>query len=269
MIENPFRPMHLNGLRYRGGRHSLVMGGARVEPDALIVHYSAGGRGLDALREFIRKRPKQASYNWTYDQDGGAGEFVEAQDASWHSGDGWAPAADDVLESGFVPVADVPKPPKRWTNLRSRSVCMVNRGWVNNERAIRLRRQGQEVLEARHRNPASRATLWHGYTDDQYQALEDTLPFIVQECPSLRIVLGHEDVTNGFIFGKGKWKGGSKVDPGAVWDWDRIPWQKFGLTVVRYDYDDQGWRAYRELGKGDPRSYNGPGSVPARVEVGP
>lgn len=271
MTANPYQQMPLRGMRYRGGAHHTINGGRRVDPDILTLHYSAGGRGLEALHSFFGSRKeKSSSYNAAIDLDGRGAEFIPWEDASWHAGDGWFPAADDLLENGFVPVQDVPKPPKRYTNLRSRSVCFVNRGYVTEGRAIKLRRDGLEVYEGRHRNPASRSRLWQAYTRAQVEALEAGLPYIVERNPTIKLVTTHADMTNAFIAGGGKFLGGSKVDLGPAWEehWDAIPWHSYGLTVARYDYDAQGWRLYPNLGRRG-RSYNGPGSVPWNVEVGP
>lgn len=251
MTANPYREMHLHGMRYRGSAHHTINGGRMVEPDVLTLHYSAGGGGLEALHAFFRLRSKSASYNAAIDLDGAGAEFVPWEDASWHAGDGWFPAADDLLANGFVPVQDVPKPPKRYTNLRSRSVCFVNRGYVTEGRAIQLRRDGLEVFEGRHRNPASRSRMWQAYTRAQVEALEAGLPYIVERCPTIKIVTTHADMTNAFIKGGGKFKGGSKVDLGPAWEehWNAIPWHAYGLTVARYDYDAQGWRLYPNLGR--------------------
>lgn len=242
------RQMPLAGLRYAGRRHPTVNNGKALEADVMILHFTVGSGSLDALHRFFSGRSKEASYNLAIDAEGAAGEMVDARDAAWGQGDGWCPSAEEITSRGFVPVADVPKPPKRYTNLRTYCVAFVNRGPVSAEKAIALRRDGRPVVEARHRNPACRSTRWEGYTEEAIGSFVATLAAITKALPSLRIVMGHEDVTNGYIFGGGKWKGGSKIDPGPAFPYDAIPWQVFGLQVARYDFREQGWRLEPQVG---------------------
>lgn len=242
--------MPLAGLQYVGRRHLSVMSNARVEPDTLVLHWSGGRKEIIALYRQLARKPTpgekkkpQESYHIGIDRLGMAGQFVDLEHAAWHVGDGWLPPAAEILEHGFVDVRTARKPPPRVVNLRSVGVCFCNRGFVHERDAPGVLAEGRPLLGAVHRNPASKSRHWEGYTKPQIDKFIELLPVIVQACPTLRIVVGHEDITNGYITGRGLWKSGSKLDPGPAFPWEEIPWSRHGLTPVRYDYERQGWAA--------------------------
>jgi N-acetyl-anhydromuramyl-L-alanine amidase AmpD len=251
--------------RYAGRRHPAVNGGRPIVADTLLLHWSAGAHELEALHAFFMSRAKQASYNLAIDRNGAAGTMVEPQDAAWHAGDGKFPFAED-LEAGFVKLKGAKLPPDRHINLRSFAVCFCNRGFLDPSKAIKVRAAGREVVQARHRNPASRSTMWEGYTDAQIERFAIVVPKILEACPKIRFVTAHEDVTNRWVAGRGfAPTGGSKTDVGPAWPWHLFPWAAWGLIPVRFDYDAVGWRCFPAAGA----PLNGPGTLPRTVDPGP
>lgn len=252
------RSMPVRGLFYAGRRHNSVQHGERIEPDALYIHWSAGTGDLSALHRLLVGRAEgrmagEGSYNFGIDRLGEIGEFADPrQYAVWHAGDdykgvrGMVPSAEHILTAGFLRVQDVAPAQARWTNLRSVAVCICNEGFVQGTNVPRRRARGVTVVEARHANPASRSTHWEAYTAAQIEALRALVPHLKERCPSLRMVVGHEDSTNGYVYGRGKWAGGSKLDPGPLFPWDAIDWAASGLQVVKFDYERRGWAVQKQ-----------------------
>lgn len=236
-----FRSIPTPGKRDPGRCHPNIDHGRRQAPDLLVLHWSQGAKDLEALAALLRARPKEASYNYAFDRFGAAAELIPPEDAAWHV-HGAFPLAG-ALEDGFVPLADVEPPPPRLMNLRSVAVLFANRGPLNDAKAEDVQRHGGHIVEGPHRNPACQIHRWEEYSDDQLGSFVAMLPAIMQASPTLRYVVGHEDVTNSWIEGRGRFRGRSHLDPGPAFPWSAIPWPRFGLTVARYDYSRHGWTA--------------------------
>jgi len=264
-----FRSTPLHGLRYPGRRHRTINDGERVLPEVLRLHWSGGPKNVDALVRFFAGRTKEASYNWAFGRDGDAAEMIPPTDAAWDAGDGACPSADQLLAQGFVPAREYPAEPARLINLRGVSAVFCNRGPLQAAGVTAVRRAGGKVVEAKHRNPVVKSTTYEAYPEAQLEAFDALLPAIVAACPTLKIVMAHEDVTNGYVEGRHEadgWKGGSKSDVGPAFPWHRFDWAAHGLTVVRFDYNKpRGWRVYPQAGG----NWNGPGMLPRSVEGGP
>lgn len=266
-----FRSTPLRGLRYPGRRHRTINDGATVLPEVLRLHWSAGPKNVDALVAFFNGRTKDASYNWAIGRDGDSAELIPPTDAAWDAGDGACPSADQLLDQGFVPAREYPPEPPRLINLRGVSLVFCNRGPLTTDAAVTaVRRSGGIVVgPTKHRNPVVKATLYEDYTEAQLDAFEAALPRIVAACPTLRVVMDHSDVTNGYVEGRHEadgWKGGSKSDVGPAFPWHRFDWAAHGLTVVRFDYNKpRGWRVYPQAGNATTNSLGGT----RHVEPGP
>lgn len=224
--------------RYRGRRHAAVARGKPHQPTAVVVHWSGGWGELDSLVSYLRRAGADESYNYAIDRSARIGELVPSTDGAWHAGDGKLPPADRLLAEGFVPAREVPYV-RRVTNLLSVGVCMCNVGYLSESLLVEARNKRALVHSGiRHHNPRSKSDEWEGYRDQSVLALgTHLLPLLVQRHPTLKIILGHEDVTNYDAMGTK----GSKVDPGPAFPWDRLPLAELGLARVRYDFDRHGW----------------------------
>ncbi|MBK6920585.1 MAG: N-acetylmuramoyl-L-alanine amidase [Deltaproteobacteria bacterium] len=188
-----------------------------------MIHYTAGRGDVRGVGRVFRSRPASATF--AVDRAGDIGQYVAAEDAAWHAGDGLLPSAADfdAFEGRPVPliagVGDI--------NRRSVGIELCNRGWAPGG--------SNPYVTARHRNPAARSTSWESYTKAQYQGLRSLIPPLLRRFPRLRYVTGHEDVTHRDTIGRP----GGKQDPGPAFDWQQLA--GFGLDRVWYDFDARAW----------------------------
>jgi N-acetyl-anhydromuramyl-L-alanine amidase AmpD len=107
----------------------------------------------------------------------------------------------------------------RSPNIGSFGVELVNAGWATSEGM-------PDIVDARHRNPLSKAERWQLFTDAQYEALAS----IIRELAAFPragplLLWGHEDVVNNQVRGRP----GAKLDPGPAFDWGLL------LDMLRYE----------------------------------
>lgn len=223
--------------RYRLRRHATIERGASQVPHAVVYHWTAGWGEIDGLWNYLRRQGADESYNYAVDRSGRCGEFVPSTDAAWHGGDGKLPPPE-LADLGFIASADVPYV-KRVANLRSIGIASCNRGYLNDSGLLEARHRGALVVEARHYNPRSHATSWEGYHSATMATHRGLLALLKRRHPSLRFVLGHQDITNFDAMGTA----GSKVDPGPddVFPWQQLGLAELGLVRVRFDFARHGW----------------------------
>jgi N-acetyl-anhydromuramyl-L-alanine amidase AmpD len=146
---------------------------------------------------------------------------------------------------------------------------LTNRGFLKHESdRLDARSRKLSVIDAKHANPhAGSLRWWEGYTIAQLGKLEQLIAFLVVRCPTLRCIAGHEDATNGYTDRNFDSDLGGKLDPGPAFPWDALALERYGLSTVRFDYRERGWRVTRrpELAA----EHNGPGTLPRTVEPGP
>lgn len=206
-----------NPNRYRGR--------AGVEPDLLVLHYTAGHGNAEAAAKFMARGSNSAHY--TVGRDGDIVRCVDEADAAWHAGDGRCPTSDQLAAGTPVPVLSVPKV-AGFTNRRSVGIEICNRGWASSK-ASRVRVAG------RHRNPRARSTSWEAYPAPQVEAVIAIAKVAIVRVPTLRYVCGHEDLTHYATTGSG-----SKQDPGPAWPWaaflSEVPLQR-----IVFDFTTNAW----------------------------
>jgi len=180
------------------------------EPDAIVIHWSAGSGDEIKLGEYFQRHPERdASYHRGIGRAGGTAEYVDTANTAWHAGDG-------------VPWDDAPGRPGRKINARSVGICLtllgpVSRAWS--------KLHPERTLAATHRKRAIRGTLWERPTPEQVTALRATLIELKAKHPSIRWVVGHDDVTAG------------KQDPGPILDGVDLGLEALGLRWLRRRWD--------------------------------
>ena len=219
------------------------------EPDAIVIHWSAGSGDEIKLGEYFQRHPERdASYHRGIGRAGGTAEYVDTANTAWHAGDG-------------VPWDDAPGRPGRKINARSVGICLtllgpVSRAWS--------KLHPERTLAATHRKRAIRGTLWERPTPEQVTALRAMLIELKAKHPSIRWVVGHADVTAG------------KQDPGPILDGVDLGLEALGLRWLRRRWDLPGapWEGAEGAPAPTPapadRAPQGPASEPERApEVEP
>lgn len=184
--------------------------------DLVVLHYSAGGGTAESTLRYFASRPqREASYHLVIDREGRVAQGVPLDRASWH-GRGIAPG-DTRYKPGRA-------------NRRSAGICLVNRGW-DVDAAVH-----DTILGAHEKS--GRLRHWEAYPEVQIQAFRATLFRVLELCPGITRVCGHEDVAAG------------KSDPGPVFPWlDALG----GSGLIRTwntwpDRETGGWRSYMMRG---------------------
>lgn len=198
--------------------------------DTVVIHYTASKGSASAVAALFASPSRKASAHFVVGRDGEVWECVDLADGAWHAGDGKFPSAEQLsaayMGHTLIPVREVPKKP-RDLNMRSIGIEIVNAGWLTGG--------PNPYGHARHRNPASRSTKWESYSDKQLDAVRSLVGWCVQQVPTLKLVTGHEDVTNRYTLGKT----GGKLDPGPLFPWNIVTEK---LTRVSFDFAAKGWR---------------------------
>jgi len=230
-----------SGLRYARGR--------RVQPVALVIHYTAwGGDALEQARAWQRKPStdgEKRSAHFAIGRDGEMVQCVPLDDTAWHCGGSILPATK-VLRG---PTADARKGS---ANRASIGIELCNRGFAVGDEAT--------VFRGAHRNPACREMAWEAYPFVQLESLEALVHRIADAVPTLEYVIGHEDIASKDV---GTTK--VKVDPGPAFLWDHIDWGR--LFVVRRNYTEHVWEPH--VTQAQESRWNGPGPTPRGVDPGP
>lgn len=239
-------------------RDRIDPGGMRHEPDVLVIHYAVDGdqsddgdeeeefdrnflprkpsddcwdvmRGFQRTHKVVNGKKKRSgnSAHFVIGRDGSKGQAVALDNGAWTVGDGALP------REGIGPLGAALPRRRGELNCRSINIELSNAGWAVDQLKIEARH-----IEAglRHRNPACHSTRWESYRPVQLSTLDYVTSQLMIALPSLRFVLGHEDVTHKGVTGKG-----AKCDPGPAFPWDAIPWAVYGLQRLVFDFRLQAW----------------------------
>lgn len=184
------------------------------EPDCVVIHWSAGSGNVEALGHYFQNTPhREASYHRAIGRDGEVASYVATTDTAWHAGDG------EAWDGG------------RRLNERSVGVCLCLMGYVSAQWAAN---HAGRTMIADHRKPGVKAKIWERPTPAMVATLRAQLAELKAAHPSIRYVLGHDDVTKG------------KIDPGPILDGVDLGLTELGLTriVRRWDLPGAPWEGF-------------------------
>lgn len=221
-------------------------GRAGVALDTLVMHYAVDGddfeRGANEHTQFeatkpshdvadvarlFSRRSRGASAHFAIGRDGSLVQMVALDDTAWHAGGGALP------DEGVGPLE---RPRKGLMNRRSAGIEMCNAGWA----VDKLNIPAESRQMAAHPATPRRRREWEVYPEAQIAVLEDVLalarPHFVVDRPVF--VVGHEDVVNRDTMRK-RW--GGKVDPGPLFPWGAIPWERYGFLPIHYSFEAKAW----------------------------
>lgn len=176
--------------------------GGKIEPDYLLMHYTAGRDAASSVRHFLSPAA-QASAHLVIGRDGSITQLVAFNRKAWHAGiSSWAG--------------------RNGLNQFSIGIELDNAG--------RLQRVGsrfqawfgelyppEQAIEAQHQHE-SRVAWWHAYTGPQIDAALRVAHLLVQTYRLLD-VMGHDDVAPG-----------RKVDPGPAFPMGSFRSRLFGRS---------------------------------------
>ena len=170
--------------------HCDKKSGKLVDPEAIVLHYTAGGNAMSSA-QYLARRDVDASAHVVVARDGGIIQLLPFDTVAWHAG---------VSEYEG----------RRHLNQWSIGIEMDNAGELH-------RRKGRFFSWFNHEYMPDevftdcvngRARYWHRYTEAQLKTVFEICRLLVERYP-IRLVLGHSDVSS------------RKIDPGAAFPMDR------------------------------------------------
>lgn len=189
--------------------------GQLVEPAFVILHYTAGTSFQSACKWLTSERSK-ASAHLVIGRAGEVAQLVQFDVRAWHAGkSAW----------GVEKHSDKPPTP-RYTNLNRHSIGieLVNAGPLNKHADGSWRTLQSntaipdgDTVTAMHRNTKAPWHGWHAYTPAQIETLLEVGFALLKKYPSIKHVLGHDDIA---------W--GRKFDPGPAFPMHSIATQLLG-----------------------------------------
>lgn len=170
-------------------------------PDTIIIHYTAGNSTKTAVS--VLKNPKiRASAHMVIGRKGELVQLVDLNVIAWHAG-----------KSGY----NFPDKKRTTFNKYSIGIEIANDGYLKKKDGKLYNWYKKEVpaelaYEGKHRNyPKTRSTFWHTYTDVQIKAVYDACAAMIKAYPSIKYILGHEEIAPG-----------RKSDPGPAFPLDDL-----------------------------------------------
>lgn len=160
--------------------------GGEIEPTVLVLHYTAsGGDNGRGDAEYLSRRAAGASAHLVTGRDASIYQLVDFNRKAWHAG-----------RSSFNGQKNV--------NNFSIGIEIDNWGWLTNGRS----HSGVEVPEDQifygERHGRSQ---WEKYPQAQLDAVEELVALIIETYPSIKHIVGHEEISPG-----------RKQDPGPALD---------------------------------------------------
>ncbi len=183
---------------------------ATGQPDAVLVHYTAGRDALSSVKTLLNPKVK-ASAHLVIGRDGKIYQLAPFDEITWHAG------------------------ASSWQGRNGMNKYCIG---IEIDNAGRLDKQGEEylswfgkayppgeVFEGVHRNER-KPTYWHRYTEQQIELVEELCELFLETYPITQI-LGHEEVSPG-----------RKSDPGPAFPLDVL--RDHLLNADRHEESDPG-----------------------------
>lgn len=168
--------------------------GGKLDPDTIIIHYTAGGSADSAIRVFADPS-KKVSAHLVVGLNGSVTQMVPFNVVAWHAG-----KSQHLDRVGL--------------NKYSIGIEIVNAGRLEKSGKSYLAWFGKsypedEVYYGVHRNETA-ATYWKRYTEDQISRVEQICDTLHQTY-NIRYILGHEEIAPT-----------RKIDPGPAFPLDKM-----------------------------------------------
>ncbi|MFQ5652148.1 MAG: N-acetylmuramoyl-L-alanine amidase [bacterium] len=168
--------------------------GGALDPDTLVIHYTAGRDAKSAVRTLTSPNVK-ASAHLVVGRDGSVTQLVPFNVVAWHAG-----KSAYGGRTGF--------------NQYSIGIEIDNAGLLSRQGDTytawfgRVYQQ-KEVLRAVHRNETL-PQYWHRYTEEQITLVEEICDLLINAY-NIKMILGHEEISPG-----------RKIDPGPAFPLDKL-----------------------------------------------
>lgn len=199
------------------------------QPKVLVQHYTAAASGKASADYLFKPHSPASSAHFVIDRDGTIWQLAEINTITWHAGrsewrgmvglNSFAIGIENANLGFMRKTADH----NRWLTAASN----YNSPWTG------------EAVVARHKNGGPEYG-WEPYPEPQIKACLELTEWLLEHCPTIREIVGHDDIAPG-----------RKSDPGPA-----FPMNRFKL-LLEPDSESK------------PRSYKVQASTPLNVRGGP
>jgi N-acetylmuramoyl-L-alanine amidase len=165
------------------------------QPDTIIIHYTAGSSGISSAN-WLTNPTVKASAHVVIDKSGTIYQIVPFANIAWHAGQSAYGGRKDFNNFSIGIELDNPG-----FLTRAGSEFMAPFG---------TRYPANQVIEAVHRNEKA-PRFWHTYSEAQIAACEELCLELMAKYPSIKQILGHEEIAPG-----------RKQDPGPAFPLERF-----------------------------------------------
>ncbi len=176
---------------------------AGLEPEIIVLHYTAGSGNAQELANFFSKGDRKASAHFGI---GRINQSIKGETTNIIQ-------MVDLDQNAWHPGLSKFKDGKGNIGRRSIGIEICNRGF--NVDGLPDARVGV----GRHRNKASTASKWEKYTDLQYDSLCELIQELKNAYPSIKYITSHEDIRNPYVVEGLK---GAKLDTGPLFKWEKL-----------------------------------------------
>lgn len=169
--------------------------GALTNPSLLVMHYTASGRGAEADQKFFATSAAKASAHIIVADDGKVFQSVPFNKRAWHAGKSTWRGRPNCNDYSIGIEVD------NWGILQKRADGKIY-SWTGELIP------DNRVLHAK--NKLGNDGYWQTYPEAQLRALDEIVETILAAYPSIKEVVGHEDIAPG-----------RKTDPGPAFPLQR------------------------------------------------
>jgi N-acetylmuramoyl-L-alanine amidase len=169
-----------------------------IQPRFLVFHYTACSFAAARAAFMNGNAANRVSAHLLVDLDGSVTQFVPFNKRAWHAGESfWAGLADINTYSIGIEVVNYGYLTKR-----------ADGSFVAADGSARI--PADQVVEARHKNPADKHLYWQAYAPDQLRTCE-SLAELLKTSYGLVDAVGHDDIAPA-----------RKLDPGPAFPMSRM-----------------------------------------------
>ncbi len=173
----------------------------KAYPDTIIIHYTAGN-SLNVAVNTLKNPRVKASAHIVIGREGEIVQMADFNIITWHAGNSGYKFPDFVRTS---------------FNKYSIGIEICNDGFLVKTNSKFYNWYKKEVskefvFEGKHRNyPITKSVYWHTFTEKQIEVVSDICKLLMKEYPSIKYILGHEEIAPG-----------RKTDPGPAFPLDEL-----------------------------------------------
>jgi N-acetylmuramoyl-L-alanine amidase len=163
------------------------------EPRFLVMHYTAGGSGANSAAYLHKPHSPESSAHFVIDRDGAVIQISDTDMITWHAG-----------KSFWRGISGL--------NSHAIGLEIANYGYWRPGIQPSTQAQAESAgwLKARHKN-GGQELLWEPYPAAQMDAVAELTTWILKTYPSIREIVGHDDISPG-----------RKSDPGPAFPMERF-----------------------------------------------